>query len=262
MMLFFVDVSLTRFFEVEGTRLFIHHVRFTIDTRNVGDALAMLSTLADDTASLAFYDPQTKANLDHLAFGNLGVGRGRSRVALRQQTLEEIVTIGLELRRVIKPSGYIARWVTPFELGEGLYHIEGMRVAAIQVWDSGRPSYPARIAYAGGFIVYLQRPPFGIRARGLQVQWAKALPGVYREVIRFPRSGHPHRKPVGMTAEIIMAITEVGDTVVDATAGSHTTLAAALGTHRHCWSTDVAPWPPLQAPESARLLLGSADQAL
>jgi site-specific DNA-methyltransferase (adenine-specific) len=223
---------------------FVTHVAFTIDVPNVGNAFDMLKIIPDGTASLAVLDPQTKANLDYLAFGNLGVGRGRSRVALRQQEVEEITALGLELRRTLKPSGYIARWVTPFELGQGLFHIEGMRVAAIMVWDSGKPSYPQRVAYRGGFVVFMQRAPFGVRARRLPVQWAKVLPGIYFERIRYPRSQHAHKKPIGMTAEIIQAITKPGDTVIDATAGGHTVLAAALGCHRHCWSTDVAPWPP------------------
>jgi hypothetical protein len=246
------EISFTDLFvDLEAGAFFVHRSAFTIDTRNVGNGLDMLRELADGTASLAFFDPQTRAVLDHQRYGNEGRGRGKKRVELRQQGIEEIAAFGLEYRRVLRPSAYLARWCTPFEVGKGLFHVEGMQVVAIQVWDSGRPSYPQRIAYSGGFLVFLQKPPVGIKARGLQVQWLKALPGVYRETVRFPRSSltHVHRKPIGLTAEAIMAITRPGDTVIDACAGSYVVLAAALGTGRHCWSTDIAPWPPQGRPQ-------------
>jgi hypothetical protein len=231
-----------------------------LDTTNVGCGLAMLRELPDSIASLAFFDPQHRAVLDHVAYGNEGRGRGQQRCALRQQSADEIAAMGEELRRVLKPSGYVARWTTAYEIGEGLFQIPGLKVVAMLTWDSGKPAMPKRVQARGGYLIFMQKAPIGIRAQSLAVRWllAPVIPGIYYETIRFPRSQHTHKKPVGLTADLINAITAPGDLVIDATAGSHTVLAAALGCHRHCWSTDIAPWRPPPSAPAPRFIIRSS----
>jgi site-specific DNA-methyltransferase (adenine-specific) len=243
-----------------GDGAYIQHVRwFTIDTVNVGNGLDMLRCVATGSVTLAVFDPQSRASLDHQDYGNEGKSRGRRRHELRQQSIEEIVEFGRELHRVLRPSGYVARWTTTHEEGKALegkapFVIEGLQPCAKLTWNSGLPSYPKRVQERGSTMWFMQKPPHGIKAQRLPVKWLGSLPWVHREAIPHPKSWftHTHTKPFGLTTMVIEAITREGDTVLDATAGSHTVLAAALAIGRHCWSTDVAPWPP-QAPESSRL---------
>ena len=81
-----------------------HAERPRLDTRNVGAGLQMLRGLRDNVSPLAFFDPQHRSNLDHLRYGNEGIGRGQRRAALRQQSQSEIAEIGREIHRVLEPS--------------------------------------------------------------------------------------------------------------------------------------------------------------
>ncbi len=49
-------------------------------------------------------------------------------------------------------------------------------------------------------------------------------PDVWGE--RVPRSGHAHRKPVGLQAELIAAVTGEGDIVIDPAASSFSVMGA------------------------------------
>jgi site-specific DNA-methyltransferase (adenine-specific) len=98
-----------------------------------------------------------------------------------------------------------------------------------------------RVRPTGGSVVILQKPPVGVRAKSLAVQW-KTLPmirGVHYEKIPFPKASHPHRKPIGLIAEIVLAVTEPGDIIIDPAAGSFVVLAAALGCGRRFLGTDI-----------------------
>ena len=110
-------------------------------------------------------------------------------------------------------------------------------------WDNGDHGMGGRIRTCGAHLVLLQKPPVGVRAKSLLVLW-KTKPmirAVHFETIRFPRAVHPHKKPVGLTQEIILAVTGPGDLVLDPCAGSFTALNAALGCGRHCLGTDLVP---------------------
>src|SRR5215510_7116402 len=82
-----------------------------------GDALALLQSLPDGCTAVAFFDPQHRAVLDKLKFGNEGE-RQRGRAGLPAMTEEYIDTCCLEIARVLKPSGYCMRWLDTFCLVE------------------------------------------------------------------------------------------------------------------------------------------------
>jgi hypothetical protein len=104
-----------------------------------------------------------------------------------------------------------------------------LQPVAMVTWDNGGTGMGGRIRTCGAHLVLLQKPPVGVRAKGLFVLW-KTKPmirAVHSETIPFPRAAHPHKKPIGLTQEIILAVTEPGDLVLDPCAGSFTTLNAA-----------------------------------
>jgi site-specific DNA-methyltransferase (adenine-specific) len=193
---------------------------------------------------LAIFDPQHSSNLDALAYGNEGHGRAQRRAALPHQSVSEIAAIGQELRRVIKDSGYVSRWCNTFELLEGLFEIEGLMPVAMTTWDNGLTGMGGRVRTCGAHLVLMQKAPIGVRAANLPVTW-KTKPlirAVHYETIRFPRSAHPHKKPVGLTAELILAVSEPNDVIIDPAAGDFTTMHAALGCHRRFLGCDLIPW--------------------
>jgi site-specific DNA-methyltransferase (adenine-specific) len=93
----------------------------TLSNRNVaqcGDALELLTSLPSTCATLAFFDPQHRAVLDKLKFGNEGA-RQRERCKLLAMDADYIDACSREIARVLVPGGYCMRWADTFGLGEG-----------------------------------------------------------------------------------------------------------------------------------------------
>jgi site-specific DNA-methyltransferase (adenine-specific) len=217
--------------------------RFDLDARNVGDALALLRAVPTEFTKLVFWDPQFRQLLDEQRYGNEGINRGKRRKQLPAMSPEFIASCDAEIRRITVPSGYCCRWVDEFQLLNGLFKIAGLEHVGVIHWNNGRAGMGKRIRPTGGSVVILQKPPIGVRAKRLAVRW-KTLPmirGVHLEKITFPKAAHPHRKPIGLIAELILAVTEPGDIIIDPAAGSFVVLAAALGCGRHFLGTDILP---------------------
>jgi site-specific DNA-methyltransferase (adenine-specific) len=219
------------------------NTEWPVDTKNVGDALALLRALSSESKKLVFWDAQYRQLLDQERYGNEGVSRGRRRKTLPAMSEEYIAEWGREIARGLVPSGYCARWIDEFQLLNGLFKICGLEHVGVVHWDGGRPGMGGRIRTVGGSLVFLQKPPIGVRAKTLPVRWVTKpmIRAVHFETIRFPRSAHPHRKPIGLLAEIIQAVTEPGDTAVDPAAGSFVVMLAALGCGPHFLGTDILP---------------------
>jgi site-specific DNA-methyltransferase (adenine-specific) len=232
---------------------------FAIDSKNVGDALALLRTISSESKKLIFWDPQYRQLLDQERYGNEGISRGQRRKTLPAMSQGYIGECDREISRILVPSGYVGRWTDEFQLLGGLFKIDGLEHVGVIHWDGGRSGMGGRIRNVGGSLVFLQKPPIGVRAKILSVRWATKpmIRGVHHEAIRFPRSGHPHRKPIGLIAEIILAVTDRGDTIVDPAAGSFVTMVAALGTQRHFLGTDISNGWRNEMSTSANTLLES-----
>jgi site-specific DNA-methyltransferase (adenine-specific) len=178
-----------------------------------GDALILLRSLADNCTPLVFFDPQHRAVLDHLQFGNEGARqRGRSGLPAMSETYIDMVCS--EIARVLKPSGYLMRWVDTFGLCEGHHLRIAIRPVDLIAWDSLRPGMGKRSRRRGDYLIVLQKPP--IKAGST---WRDhAIPSRWAEKV--DRKIHPDIKPIGLIARLIAATTEPGDIVVDPAAGS------------------------------------------
>jgi site-specific DNA-methyltransferase (adenine-specific) len=216
---------------------------FDLDAANVGDALDLLRAVPTEFTKLVFWDPQYRQLLDEQRYGNEGINRGKRRKELSPMSREFISSCDAEIGRIIVQSGYCCRWVDEFQLLNGLFKIDGLEHVGVIHWNNGRAGMGKRIRPTGGSVVILQKPPIGVRAKRLAVRW-KTLPmirGVHYEKLRFPKAAHPHRKPIGLVAEIILAVTEPGDIIIDPAAGSFVVLAAGLGCRRRFLGTDILP---------------------
>jgi site-specific DNA-methyltransferase (adenine-specific) len=185
-----------------------------------GDALVLLRSLADGCAPLVFFDPQHRAVLDKLKFGNEGA-RQRGRARLPAMTEDYIDAVCCESARVLKPSGYLMRWIDTFGLCEGHQLRIPLKPVDLIAWDCMRPGMGKRSRRRGDYLVVLQKPP--IKAGST---WRDhAIPSRWAEKV--DRSIHPHIKPSGLIARLIAATTQPEDLIVDPAAGSFVVMHAA-----------------------------------
>jgi site-specific DNA-methyltransferase (adenine-specific) len=208
-----------------------------------GDALALLQSLPDGCTPLAFFDPQHRAVLDDLKFGNEHA-RQRGRFALPAMTELYIDSAHLEIARVLAPSGYLMLWVDTFCLCEG-HHLriprELIKPVDLIAWDCLRIGMGKRSRRRGDYLLVLQKPPIKAAAtwrdHGIPSRWPEKI----------DRRIHPHIKPIGLIKRLIGATTAPGDLVVDPAAGSFVVMHAANAMGRRFAGCDLVcePGPPI-----------------
>ena len=188
-----------------------------------GDALALLHSLQDSCAPLAFFDPQHRAVLDRLKFGNEGE-RQRGRAKLPAMCESYIDEVCCEIARVLKPSGYLMRWIDTFCLCEG-HHLrippQHIKPVDLVAWDNLHPGMGKRSRRRGDYLLVLQKPPIKAGATWRDHSIASRWPE------KVDRSIHPHIKPIGLIARLISATTPPGDIIIDPAAGSFIVMKAA-----------------------------------
>jgi site-specific DNA-methyltransferase (adenine-specific) len=209
------------------------------NTAQRGDALELLRSMAGGTVPLVFFDPEHRGVLDHLKFGNEGA-RQRGRHALPAMSKDYIEHVCLESERVLKPSGYLMRWVDTFGLCEG-HHLRIANVIKpvdLLAWDNLRPGMGKRTPRRGDYLLILQKPPISPRTwtdHGIPNRWPEKV----------DRKLHPHIKPIGLITRLIGAVTEPGDLVVDPAAGSFVVMHAARALGRNFIGCDLAYADPI-----------------
>lgn len=144
-----------------------------------GDALTLLQSLPDCCRPLVFFDPQHRAVLDRLKFGNEGA-RQRGRYRLPQMTEGYIDNCCREIARVLVPSGYCMRWIDTFGLCEGLYlHVaDVLKPVDLIAWDSLRPGMGKRTRRRGDYLLILQKFPVHARTwrdHGISSRWVEKV---------------------------------------------------------------------------------------
>ena len=80
----------------------------------------------------------------------------------------------------------------------------------------------------------LQRKPR--KAKGVWI--IHNIPDAWREKAK-NGSGHPHKKPIGLHEELITAVSNEGDIVVDPAAGDFTVMEAAKSRQRDFLGCDL-----------------------
>jgi site-specific DNA-methyltransferase (adenine-specific) len=207
-----------------------------------GDALALLRSLPDGCTKLVFFDPQHRAVLDKLKFGNES-SRQRGRAELPAMSDDYIDSACLEIARVLRPSGYLGRWVDTFCLCEG-HHLriphQHIKPVDLIAWDSVRFGMGKRSRRRGDYLLVLQKPPIKVGTtwtdHGIPSRWIEKV----------DRSTHPHIKPIDLIARLIGATTEPGDLVVDPAAGSFVVMRVCNNMGRNFVGGDIA-CPPFHA---------------
>ena len=200
------------------------------------DGLDLLGRVPDGSAAAAFFDPQYRAVLDHLRYGNEGETRHIVRARLEQMSEETIQAFIREIARALAPSGHLFLWLDKFNLFNGFHErYDGADLVLVDLitWDKLRIGLGYRTRRRAEYLAVFQKPPK--RAKGV---WTRRdIPDVWEERITGRTRGHP--KPVRLQAALIEAVTVEDDLVLDPAAGSYSVLAACEKTGRRFLGCDL-----------------------
>lgn len=200
------------------------------------DGIDFLKPLPDAAIPVAFLDPQYRGVLDKLGYGNEGEKRGRRRVELQQMDDEKIGEFILGINRVLIPSGHLFLWVDKYHLMQGFKHwLEDtlLDVVDMVVWDKGTFGMGYRSRRQGEYCAVLQKQP--IKAKGV---WKDRSIADIRQW-RPDRAAHPHAKPVDLQGDLMVAVSNEGDYVIDPAAGSFSVMEAAKNRGRTFLGCDL-----------------------
>lgn len=208
-----------------------------LNTRMKMDGLKFLAKLPADSIPVAFFDPQYRGILDKLGYGNEGKERGKARCVLEQMTEEKISAFIQGIATVLTPSGHLFLWMDKFHLCTGfLDWLQGtsFNVVDMLTWSKGRIGMGYRTRRMAEYLIILQKEPR--RAKGI---WKiHNIPDVWLEDVK--RNGHAHRKPVNLQGELISAVSNAGDIVIDPAAGSFSVLDACKLRGRNFLGCDLS----------------------
>ena len=192
-----------------------------VNCRMKMDGLKLLGKLPDGAIPAAFLDPQYRGILDKMSYGNEGESRGKSRSALQQMEYDTITAFVQEIDRVLLPTGHLFLWMDKFELLNGFRSwVEGSNLDVVDLinWDKDRMGMGYRSRRVTEYCVVLQKHPR--KAKGV---WKiHNIPDTWRE--KAPKGKHPHRKPISLQGQLLTAVTNEGDLVLDPCAGDFTVL--------------------------------------
>lgn len=201
------------------------------------EAVEMLSRIPDKIAALVIFDPQYRAVLDHLKFGNEGA-RQKARAKLPQMADDTISFLVEEAQRILRPSGHLALWIDKFSLGSG-QHLKYLRrarllqVVDLIAWNKMSFGMGRRTRGTTEYLVVAQRQPTAAKGVWTDHSLVDCWPEG-RDTIR-----HPHAKPHVLTERLIRAVTKKGDLVVDPCAGGYGVLDACVLTKREFIGGDL-----------------------
>ena len=194
------------------------------NTRLKMDGLEFLVLLPEAAVPVAFLDPQYRGVLEKLAYGNEGKGRGKRRSALEQMQEDTIAKFVRGIDRALIPSGHLFLWVDKFHLCQGVHAwLDGtaLDIVDLLTWDKGTFGMGYRTRRRAEYCVILQKQPR--KAKGV---WKiHNIPDVYKEAAT--KGDHPHTKPIDLQGELMAAVSQEGDFVIDPAAGSFSVLQAA-----------------------------------
>lgn len=206
------------------------------NTRMKMDGLKFLELLPKASIPVAFFDPQYRGVLDKLSYGNEGKKRSQRRCALQQMSEADIAKFVQGIDRALTPSGHLFLWMDKFHLCQGFKSWFGetsLDVVDLINWDKERMGMGYRSRRRTEYCVVLQK--FPRKAKGV---WKiHNIPDTWCEKV--PKADHPHNKPVDLQGELICAVSNEGDYVIDPAAGSYSVLTAAALHRRNFLGCDL-----------------------
>jgi site-specific DNA-methyltransferase (adenine-specific) len=210
--------------------------KLVLNSRQTMNGFAMLRAMEDESAALAVFDPQYRAVLNKLEFGNEG-HRQQRRADLPQMKDGDIALFVEQIERVLRASGHLAFWIDKYSIGSG-HHLKYFRYSTLKIvdliaWNTLRFGMGRRSRGSTEFLIIAQKYP--VRAKGVWTD--NSIRDAWIE--SSDRAEHPHAKPYQLTERIIRATTRRDDLVVDPCAGSYVVLEACRATGRNFMGCDL-----------------------
>lgn len=223
--------------QVESPTIALHQ-KLRLNERQKMDGLKMLGLLPDQSAPLVFFDPQYRSVMDKQNYGNEGQNRGKKRSELPQMTNALIHRFIMEIERVLIPSGHLMLWVDKFIVVSGVHAILGgcpLRLVDMITWNKQRMGMGYRSRRFSEHLLVLQKSP--VRAKGI---WTlHNIPDVWDEKIINGDRNHAHIKPILLQEQLIRAVTNQDDIVIDPAAGGYSVLKACQRSGRNFLGCDL-----------------------
>lgn len=206
--------------------------------RNTVDGLVLLRSVEPASARLAFLDPQYRAVLDKMRYGNEG-HRQKARHKLPQMSDGQIGEFVTATIRALKPSGHMVLWADKFTISSGHHmlwwdrHIGKIDLVDLIAWNKIRPGMGKRTRCYTEYALVFQKAPRRAKGiwkdRGIMDCWPESA----------DRALHAHAKPTQLTYRLIRCLTSPGDLVIDPCAGGYGVLAACQASGREFLGGDV-----------------------
>ncbi len=208
-----------------------------INTRLKMDGLVLLSKIPEEKIPIVFFDPQYRGILDKMKYGNEGKSRGRARYELPQMSEKVIKQFIKGIDKITMPSGHLFLWVDKFHLCQGVsnwFTGTNMDIVDLIVWNKKRMGMGYRTRRCAEYLIVLQKLPR--KAKGV---WkVHNIRDVWDESI-MNKNGHTHTKPIDLQSQLICAVSNEGDIVVDPAAGSFSVMKASNQANRNFLGCDV-----------------------
>ena len=199
------------------------------------DGLKLMNSLNAESIKLTIFDPQYRGILDKMSYGNEG-SRQIGRSKLHQMSEKLILEFILEIDRVTVPRGHLFLWIDKFHLCQGISNwIKDTNFVIVDmvVWDKAKMGMGYRTRKQTEYLLILQKVP--TRAKNI---WIKRN---IRDVVveKVDNKLHPHSKPVNLQKDLIEAVTNQNDVVLDPAAGGFSVLKSCELSKRNFLGTNL-----------------------
>ena len=186
--------------------------KFSLNTKQTGEALELLANLESNSVSLVFLDPQYEPVKNVLAVN----------YPLYSQSDYQILRILEQIERILKPSAFCLLWVNKTLLGNDriplwLLKTPALKIVDCLVWHKKNSLGLGNWLRSNAEFCFLiqKHPQTGKRFKN------RSFGNVWEENVLPPnKRKHPHQKPRELTKALIEATTNEGDLIVDPCAGS------------------------------------------
>jgi site-specific DNA-methyltransferase (adenine-specific) len=210
-----------------------------INKYNIMDCSGLFSLIDNEAISLTVFDPQYRGILDKMGYGNEGENRGKERVDLKQMSDDTIKSNIKEINRVLKPNGYLFLWVDKFHLVEGVQHwFEDTHLKTVDLltWNKEKMGMGYRLRNVAEYCLIVQKTP--IKKSLSKANWKlHNIRNVLSEKIT--DKIHTHQKPYNIQKELIQAVTDPDDLVLDPCMGSGVILKICQEINRNFIGCDL-----------------------
>jgi site-specific DNA-methyltransferase (adenine-specific) len=205
--------------------------KFSLNTKQNGEALELLSSLANNSVSLIFLDPQYEPVKNVLS----------ANYPLYCQSDYQILRILEQIERILKPSSFCLLWVNKTLLGNDriplwLLKTPTLKIVDFLVWHKKNTlGLGSWLRSNAEFCFLIQKYP-----QSGKLFKNRSFGNVWEEkVVPISKRKHPHQKPKELIKALIEATTNEKDLIIDPCAGSFIVLEVCQELKREFLGCDL-----------------------